>query len=210
MRFLHVIALTALVFGGCSGRGTVSENQCAAGDWQTLGYSDGARGYRSSQLLAHQDACGKHGVVPDRNGYMVGWKEGIREYCEPNNGFSVGERGYQHNNACPAELREDFLHAYKEGRSLYLVRVEVVRLEKEISRKAHHLEQVKTEMVSAATAQLNSELTPSARVDLLARIGRLNDEKRKLQAEIPQLEAELAAAERQLDTLSQSLAAVTY
>ena len=60
-------AVVALLFAlaGCSSN-SVSESQCIAGDWQTIGYRDGANGNRSTQLLAHQDACVKHGVIPDR------------------------------------------------------------------------------------------------------------------------------------------------
>ena len=69
MRFYYLIPIFAIVLSGCGGGASVSQNQCAAGDWQTLGYRDGVRGYRSTELLAHQDACGKHGVIPDRHGY---------------------------------------------------------------------------------------------------------------------------------------------
>ena len=54
--------LTALLaIALLSGCATLSESQCAANDWQTVGYSDGARGQDSSRLLNHQNACMKHG-----------------------------------------------------------------------------------------------------------------------------------------------------
>ena len=77
MRSLLFFLVFSLLLVGCAGRTTVSENQCTAGDWQTLGYRDGVNGHRSSRLLQHQDACVRHGIVPDRAGYMVGWEEGI-------------------------------------------------------------------------------------------------------------------------------------
>ena len=57
MRTLITLISTLALLGGCASGGSVSENQCIASDWQTLGYRDGVAGYRSSRLLKHQDAC---------------------------------------------------------------------------------------------------------------------------------------------------------
>jgi hypothetical protein len=199
-----------LVITGCGSRPTVSENQCIAGDWQTLGYRDGSAGYRSTTLLAHQDACGEHGIVPDRAGYMIGWEQGVREFCEPNNGFVVGERGQSHNNVCPDDLRGPFLSAYQQGRSLYLARAEVANLERSLAQRQTRLEQVKGEIVSAAAAQFSGTLMPAERMELLARLQRLHEEQQALEVEIVDLELERDRKARDLDHLSQSLAAVTF
>src|SRR5258705_279322 len=121
MRLYPGITAVVLLFAlaGCASD-SISESQCIAGDWQTVGYRDGVNGYRSTELLNHQNACVKHGVIPDRASYMVGWESGVREYCEANNGYDVGERGYTYNNVCPDDQREAFLAAYHNGRQLYL------------------------------------------------------------------------------------------
>lgn len=209
MRSLTLLVISMALLGACANRSTVSENQCAAGDWQTLGYRDGVNGYRSSRLLEHQDACVDHGVVPDRAEYRLGWEEGAREYCEPNNGFHVGERGWQHNNICPADLQAGFLTAYREGRSLYQARVSVANLEWELDQKTARLAEVKAQIVSTAASQLNGELTPTERIELAARVQRLLEEREQLRAEIPDVEAELAIKSRELDQLNRSLASVT-
>ena len=205
VRTLFGISIATFLLSGCGGA-TVSQSQCVAGDWQTLGYSDGARGYRSSRLLAHQDACVKHGVIPDSHGYKLGWDEGIREYCLPYNAFSVGERGKGHNNVCPADMRSEFVAAYQQGRSLYHARVEVSNLERSIYQKTNRLEQVKADIVSTGAAQLNPVLTTAERIELLAKTQRLNDEKSSLKHEIPELEHALAIKVRQLESLNQTLA----
>jgi hypothetical protein len=196
-----------MVLGACAGKPSVSENQCTAGDWETLGYRDGANGYRSSRLLEHHDACVEHGIVPDRSEYMVGWREGIREYCEPGNGFVIGERGWAHNNVCPSELRADFVDAYGEGRQLFLARSEVNNLQRELDQKTARLTEVKSQIVNVAAQQLNGDLTPTQRIELATQVQRLYDERETLRMEIPQIEAELAVKSRELDRLAQSLAA---
>ena len=134
---LATVALTGvLVLGGCA---TLSESQCIANDWQTVGYRDGLIGIQSSQLLKHQNACVKHGIVPDRPAYLVGWKQGVEQYCQPHNGFTTGERGGQFANVCPARLKGAFYAAYQEGKQIYLARSEISTLQRSISQMQYDL-----------------------------------------------------------------------
>jgi len=193
-----MLVLAALA--GCASN-SVSESQCIAGDWQTVGYRDGANGYRSTELLEHQNACVKHGVIPDRASYMAGWEKGVREYCEANNGYDVGERGYGHKNVCPDDQREAFLAAYHDGRELYLARSDVSNLEQAISQREYRLDEIKAELISSATQQFDPTLTPAARVDLLALTERLAEEQGRINAELPQMRQQLAFKTQQLATL---------
>jgi hypothetical protein len=195
-------AIAALALAGCASD-SVSESQCIAGDWQTVGYRDGVNGYRSTELLEHQNACVKHGVIPDRASYMAGWQQGVREFCEANNGYDVGERGYVYNNVCPDDQREAFLAAYHDGRRLYLARTEVSDLEQAISQREYRLDEIKAELVSSATQQFDPTLTPAARVDLLAAAERLAQEQGRINAELPQMRQELASKTQQLAALEQ-------
>lgn len=210
MRSFFPILLVALLLSGCGGGASVSEHQCVAGDWQTLGYRDGANGVRSTALLAHQNACGEHGIVPDRHGYMLGWNEGVREFCEPNNGFAVGERGGAYHNVCPAEQREAFLAAFHQGRSLYQARRDLSRIDQAIVRTTGELEAVKQEIVSSTAAQFSGTLLPAERLELLARTKSLAEEQARLEDELVDLEIAYADAEARLDALTASLAAVTH
>jgi len=194
------ISLLLLMLAACHSA-SVSESQCIAGDWQTVGYRDGAAGYRSSRLLEHQNACVKHGVIPNRDAYMIGWDQGIREYCEPNNGYDVGVRGYSYNNVCPADQRDAFLDAYHSGRTLYVARAEVADLQQAIAQREARLIEIKAQIVSAATQQLDPTLTPQARIDLIAATQQLAEEKGRIDAELPQLRQELAAKSQQLASL---------
>jgi hypothetical protein len=206
----RILLLLLLTSFACAKSGSVSESQCAAGDWQTIGYRDGTVGYRSTRLLAHQDACVPHGVIPDRESYMAGWQQGVIEFCEPNNGFAVGRNGQRYDNVCPGEQRDAFLEAYKQGRTLFLAKAEVLDLERRLHAKRLRLESVKQEIVTSATAQLNPLLTPAQRVELVAQAARLNDERSLLETEIPRLESELALKAEEFEALDQSMAALTF
>lgn len=209
MRAILILLVLTVWLGGCSGRASISQNQCAAGDWQTIGYRDGVNGQRSSRLLEHQDACVGHGVVPDRQEYMVGWDQGAREYCDPSNGFHVGERGWSQNNICPADLKAGFLTAYREGRTLYNARLEVSNLEWEIEQKTSRLAALKSEIISATAAQIDGELTAQERIELASRVQRLYEERERLKLALPELEDRLAEKSRDLDRLNRTVASAT-
>ncbi len=209
MRFLIFVLASATLLAGCGSKPSVSQNQCTAGDWETIGYRDGVQGLRSSRLLDHQDACVEHGITPSRSQYMVGWEAGIREYCEPSNGYYVGERGWSHNNVCPSDMRGAFLAAYEEGWTMYRARTDVANLEWEIDQKVTRQSAVKSEIISATAAQLDPTLTTTQRVELATRVQRLYEEQQRLGKEIPDLEAELVVKRRELDRLTATTASAT-
>lgn len=205
-----ITAVAVLLLAGCSAKPTVSENQCRAGDWQTIGYRDGAAGAQSTQLLAHQEACGAFGIVPTRDRYLAGWQEGLLAYCTADNGFHLGQRGGGLNSVCNASLREPFATAYQDGRQLYLARQEVKRLDRQINNHEARLDRLKQEIVGVSTAQLVPDLSVQERVSLLAKLESLVDEKAKINAELPQLHRALEDARYQLQRLDQTLARVIY
>lgn len=210
MRHPLLFSIVALTLFGCGGGATVTENQCYAGDWESLGYRDGAEGLRSSQLLEHQEACGPYGVVPDRQAYIAGWQAGSNEYCQPNSAFEIGELGYGHSNICAADMQQAFTAAYRQGRQLYLARRDVQNLESLIGEREARLEYVRTEIVTTSTDQLNPALTVAQRVDLLAATQRLSEEKARIEQELPRLHADLEQRQVQLNAMRQSLLSVVY
>lgn len=209
MQRLLAIAATALALTlpGCA---TLSESQCLASDWQTVGYRDGMSGIQSSQLLKHQNACVKHGIVPDRNAYLAGWEEGVAQYCQPNNGFNAGERGASYSSVCPDNLKDSFYEAYQDGRRLFLAHSEINNLSRSISQKEYRLKQIKSQITSTE-ARLVDDVTPAIqRRELLEITKDLAQEQGRLQAEIQDLTVDVAVKTERLQRLRQTLAYVGY
>lgn len=207
------IGLLLLLVAGlcaCAGKPTVSEFQCRAGDWETIGYRDGSAGMRSTQLLAHQEACGEFGIIPQRESYLAGWNSGLYEYCSAENGFNLGQRGSRHNSVCQGDLLEPFSTAYADGRQLYLARSEVNRLQKQLHSYENRLLQIKQDIISVTTAQLEPTLTAEERLHLLADLDSLAEERGDIKAAIPLVEQDLIAAQQALEMLNRDLASVTY
>lgn len=202
-------ALAALAFGALftlSGCATLSESQCVASDWETVGYRDGLGGTQSAQLLKHQNACVKHGIVPDREAYLAGWEDGIRQYCLPENGFTAGEAGRSYANVCPEDMQASFYAAYQEGRQLYLATVEIDSLNRQIAQKEYRLKQIAADLASTEAVLVEATTTPLMRRELLDRTKALAQEQGQLEAEIQEMHVDVALKSERLQSLRQTLA----
>lgn len=195
------IALAAL--GGCA---SLSESQCIASDWQTVGYADGKNGTSQSQLLKHQNACMKHGVIPDRDAYLAGWNEGVAQYCTPQNGFAAGERGAAYSNVCPEHMHDAFYAAYQNGRQLHLAQAEINSLQRAIAQKEHRLNHVAEEIADTEALLIEADLTSLERRALLDDTKALAQEQGALQTEIQDLKVDVALKAERLELLRRDLA----
>jgi len=198
------LVVVGTLLAGCAAKPTVSENVCRAGDWRTIGYRDGSIGVQNTRLLAHQEACGEFGIIPDRNGYMAGWSAGLNTYCTGDMGFQVGESGRALNTVCRAELREPFATTYAEGFKLYSARREVRQLSKQLFNDKRRVETIKLKIVDVTAAQINFGLSVEERTYLVVRLTSLIKERKVIIDEIPDIEQELSQAEVQLAGLDQT------
>jgi len=194
-----------MMLAGCAS--SLTESQCLAGDWQTVGYRDGSLGYASTRLLEHQDACVKHGVVPDRAQYMIGWQDGVVAFCTPENGFVQGEGGAGYVRVCPVELETQFLGAYKDGRTLYLAASEVDRLAALLDQKTHELAHVDESLVTLATRiAVETDVPAATRIGWVHESTELARSRGRLEGEIESIGIELAVQQERLTGLREQLA----
>jgi hypothetical protein len=191
------------LLAGCA---SLSKSQCLADDWQTVGYRDGLAGVQQGNLMRHQNACIKHGVQPDREAYLAGWRDGVTQYCQPANGFRVGENGSGYGNVCPAHLQGDFTSAYQDGRRLYLAGAEVHRLRELLASHDHRIRDIKGELTAITAAMLEPQHTPADRAAMLLTAKDLVEEKSHLERDMDGLRVELAVKEEELTHLRHQLA----
>ena len=203
LQYATTVASIALLVSGCA---SLSESQCVASDWETVGYRDGLAGKQSTQLLNHQNACVKHGTVPDRDAYLAGWEDGVRQYCQPSNGFNAGEAGRSFPNVCPDDLQDAYYEAYQEGRRLYMAQAEIDGLNRQIAQKEYRINQLAAELTSAEAELIADETTALQRVRLLDQTKDLAAEQGELEAEIQQLRVDVALKGERLRSLRQTLA----
>ncbi len=189
------LAIAALALGGCA---SMNETECRTVDWRTIGYEDGVAGRSGDRIGEHRKACAKHGVSPDLVQYQAGRNDGLREYCQPSNGFRVGANGHGYAGICPADLDAAFTGAYESGRQLYHLESRVANARNEIESKRRELNHVEDQMVRRSAlivaGDTPTEVRAQALIDtkqLAERAGRLKAEIRGLEHDLPRYEQEL-------------------
>lgn len=111
-----IATIIILSTGFISACATLNQADCEAGQWQEIGYRDGARGRSHDVFLGlHDKACAKHGVNVDRSVYKQGYLVGVADFCQPPTGYRLGRNEENYNYICPAELERSFLVAYADG-----------------------------------------------------------------------------------------------
>lgn len=124
------LAAPLLLAGSCA---TLNEDQCRAGDWGGIGYTDGANGHTTGRFGDHVKACEKYGIVPDQVAYLAGRTRGLPAYCNPGRGFTEGRLGRGYAGVCPVDLERGFQSGYADGRVVWDAQQRVSRAESDIS-----------------------------------------------------------------------------
>ncbi len=89
-----------VIFTLLSGCATLSKEECMTGNWEAIGYGDGAAGRSAQRISEHNKACAKVGVAPDYQAWRKGREQGLTQYCTANNAYQMGLRGQPLNAVC--------------------------------------------------------------------------------------------------------------
>nr|WP_159063710.1 DUF2799 domain-containing protein [Thaumasiovibrio occultus] len=189
----------ALLLSGCA---TMNKEECLSADWQLLGLTDGAKGYRLARLDEHRSACAEYGVSPDPIAYRKGYDEGIVTYCTPANGYQQGLNGNNYYGQCPANLHDAFAKAHEQGLQRYALQSEINALENELYRYEDEIDQLESDIRDKEVEYLQADEV-SVRRRLLIELGRLRDDRRHLQYDLRALERDLSLKEHELLALPQ-------
>lgn len=195
------LRLLALLCGGLAltGCASMNESECLTADWNGVGYQDGAKGQSSDGIARYRKSCAKHGVSPDLQAYLTGWEDGVIRFCTPQNGFDAGSRGQRYQGVCPADIEPDFLLAFSDGSHLYKLTSAVHTISSDISRDERHLQRVEEDIARKEAKLISSEGEIADRVQLLADIKRLAEERGELRRAVVNSEYELGRAEVELE-----------
>ncbi len=187
---------TVLVLAGCA---SMSKDECMAVDWRTVGYEDGVEGYPGDRIAVHRKDCAKYGVRADLGLYQEGRNQGLREFCQPINGYNLGVRGAAYRGVCPAELEPTFLRAYGSGHELYVMTSRVSGAQAELESKRRELERVEHGIVASSAAAISSDATADQRAQAVVDAAQLAEQAGRLKVEIRQLSEDSARYQAELD-----------
>jgi hypothetical protein len=138
MRISLIIAaaMVALFQISCA---SMSKEECQMGNWYDYGHRDSAKGQTSDTFMKHSEACMKHGVTGNKEQYMAGFKEGLKEFCTPENAYQFGVNGGQYKNTCPPETHSKFNMSYKKGKEIYDINAQINSLQGDIDRLSNDM-----------------------------------------------------------------------
>lgn len=191
---------------GLTGCASMSADECITSDWHAIGFEDGARGYTAEQLGNRRKACAKHGITPDFEAYQAGRAQGLRQFCQPSRGFSLGSSGARYNGVCPADLEAPFVNAYNSGHQLYTLRSRVNGATGQINARKRELEDTNDDIRAAEARLIDPETTMEDRILVLADLKELSERTGTLEAEIAELIEERAIYEQELAAYEDMLA----
>ncbi|SFO40543.1 Protein of unknown function [Cohaesibacter marisflavi] len=131
MRSFPALFLLLPLLAGCA---SLSQEECQTGDWGAVGANDAMEGRDATRFSEHIEACSKYDIAPDKKLYEIGYQKGLRSYCTPSNGFSVGRNGYSYRQICPPASEPEFMRGYLRGSALHETETEIAEKEQELTR----------------------------------------------------------------------------
>ncbi len=198
-----LVALSTLLLGACAAK--MSKDECRTVDWRTVGYEDGVAGQPGDRIGEHRRACAEYGVTPDLNAYLAGRTAGLREYCQPHNGYRAGANGYTYFDTCPADLAEAFEVAYDEGRALYVRERRVTDTERQIEDRHREIRRLEDRVAESAFDVIDTTSTAEERAQAILDTKQAAERIGRLKAEITELEKERARYQAELDAYRQTV-----
>lgn len=141
----NILIFTTLVITvtACS---TMNKSECLTADWRTIGYGDGARGYKAARISEHRSACAEHGIRPDLNAYNSGREEGLNKHCTPTTGYNKGLSGYQYNGVCSGHNEQNFVEALNFGLAVYSEVRTLNNLKSNYAKQQRYIQQLEDEL----------------------------------------------------------------
>jgi hypothetical protein len=195
-----LFACCAVMLAGCSSTRTMGQNGCSAVDWRTIGYEDGVAGRSGTQIGVHRRACAKYGITTDLEAYQLGRAEGLREFCQPNNGYRAGVSGEPYYDVCPADLATRFLAQYQAGHELYVHEQRVRDADAQLKVKRAEITRLEDAVARSGMRAIKDTSTPEQRVQAVL-------DARQYAERIGRLKADIAQIERDRVRHAQELAA---
>jgi hypothetical protein len=199
------LAICLLALTACSA--TMNKDECRTVDWRTVGYEDGVAGRSADQIGLHRKACAEYGVTPDLDAYRAGRADGLREYCQPHNGYRAGATGAIYYDGCPAELAPAFVAAYESGRELYIRERRVADADDRIEYDRREIARLEDAVARSAFDVISDTATPEERTRGVLDAKQAAERIGRLKAEIAQVEKDRARYAQELETYRRTVPA---
>lgn len=195
MLILPLLLITLLVLSACA---SISEEECLAADWYSIGVEDGSKGYPMSRIGAYRKDCAEVGVAPDADQYAQGRDYGLESYCTYERGYAEGKRGSSNRAVCPpGNLEAEFMQGYNDGHYVYEVNQNIRKLERDLAAVNKEVDEIRQDMDNGYrvdTAGNKHEIGKYERDAMYERLLALGKEEGRLEGEIATLRNSIAGS----------------
>ena len=146
-----LILAATMILPSCA---SISESECAAGNWDDLGYRDGLNGVERGQIAEYSTKCSEYGFATDSREYSRGYERGLALYCVPEKAYDKGRSGGSYNGVCIGTLYADeYREAYAQGSAEYQIEAEHQRLISRIEEYDEDIDYVRARMRDDETSE---------------------------------------------------------
>ncbi|NTS76675.1 DUF2799 domain-containing protein [Catenovulum sp. SM1970] len=119
MNITLALISSAALLAGCQSNGVSTSEKtvfkCMSGNYNNLGYEVGTSGLSVREFNRYTAECGEQLPAHAKKDYIAGFRKGIAEYCNYDNGLKLGQEGIADSSVCPLELREGFQLGLNQG-----------------------------------------------------------------------------------------------
>lgn len=182
----------------CTG---VRQIECPSADWAVIGFEDGEAGKPVSAIGGYQEICSEQGAAMDINAYNTGHEEGVRAYCQPENGYELGKNSLEYTVACPADLSDAFRERYREGLRFYPFYRSIGELQMTITGNTATIGKLQTAISSDYIRMDSPNITYSERNQIRLNIESMKSHVRNYELANQRLELDLSEVSIQLQEL---------
>jgi hypothetical protein len=183
-----LFATCAVMLAACSSTATMGQYECTGVDWRTIGYEDGVAGHSGAQIGIHRRECARYGITPDLEAYRLGRAEGLREFCQPHNGYRAGLTGVPYYDVCPADLAALFLAQYQAGHELYIREQRVRDADAQLNVKRAEIARLEDAAARSGLRAIKETSTLEQRVQAVIDAKQYAERIGRLRADVAQLE----------------------
>jgi hypothetical protein len=192
---LPLLALSLLALSACA---SISEEECLAADWYSIGVEDGAKGYPITRIGNYRKDCAEVGVAPDAEQYQAGRLVGLDSFCTYDRGYAEGKRGARNRSVCPpGPLAEEFAQGYDAGHYVYEVNRNIRNLEHNLADVRDEIAQIRTDLDNGYRTDSSGKkqtLNKYERDALYERLLALGKEEGRLEGELAALRSSIAGS----------------
>lgn len=188
------LLIIAALLSGCS---TIDKTECLASDWEQIGLDDGKRGIAATSTSSYIERCSGQELTVDMNAYNQGHQKGVALFCQTDNGFDLGEDGFQYTVKCPTAFEQE----YKIGYQFYVANSNLHKVEQALLTNENNITKLNSSISNANLELTSDDLSTSEQIAIRQNIEAMTSQIEGHEQAIERIEPALHQMRQQLEAM---------